>query len=388
MTRNPTRAEITGSPRRLTMVIPSLALGGAERVMSRMANHWASQGCRITLITFDAVDRDSYALSSNVERVGLNLLHESQGLLSAVWNNARRVRGLRAAVKRSQPDLVISFLDTMNVTTLLACVGTGIPVIVTERTDPRRHRIGAVWNWLRRWSYPRCAALVVQTRDVREFFVPPLPPDAVFVIPNAVFGTEPGRPPEGIDGRSIVLGAGRLSGEKGFDLLIDAFAGLADDHPNWRLVILGDGPQQRELAMHIGRWGLEDRIELRGWVTVPADWYAAADVFVLPSRYEGFPNALLEAMACGNAAIATDCGPAISDIIRDGENGLIVPAEDTVELARGMRSLLTDSDLRTRLGNAARAVNQRFAAQDYFREWDAVIESTLADASRTVEAAG
>jgi len=382
MTRNPTRADIESSPRRLTLVIPSLAMGGAERVMSRMANHWASQGCCVTLITWDAVDRDSYALSSNVERVGLDLFHNARGLLSAVWHNARRVRALRGAVKRSRPDLVISFLDTMNVTTLLACVGTGIPVIVTERTDPRRHRIGVVWNRLRRLSYPWCAALVVQTPEVQRFFAPPLPPEAVFVIPNAVFGAEPGRPPAGIDGRSIVLGAGRLSDEKGFDLLIDAFAAVADDHPNWRLVILGDGPQHRDLATHIGRWGLEDRIELRGWVTVPADWYAAADVFVLPSRYEGFPNALLEAMACGKAVIATDCGPAISNIIRNGENGLIVPAEDAAELARGLRSLLTDSELRSRLGNAARAVNQRFAAEDYFREWEAVIESVVAEVQR------
>ncbi|MEO1997266.1 MAG: glycosyltransferase family 4 protein, partial [Planctomycetaceae bacterium] len=355
MARNPTHADIDSSPQRLSLVIPSLAMGGAERVLSRMANHWASEGRRVTLITLDAVRGDSYALSSNVERVGLNLLNHSRGLLSAVRHNVQRVRGLRNALKQSRPDLVISFLDTMNVTTLLACLGTGIPVVATERTDPRQHSIGFVWNWLRRWSYPRCAALVVQTPEVRRHFVPPLPGASVFVIPNAVFGVEPSRPAQAVDGRSIVLGVGRLSDEKGFDVLIDVFAGLADDHPNWRLVILGDGPRHQALAAVIRRWGLQDRIELRGWVTVPAEWYTAADVFVLPSRYEGFPNALLEAMAFGKPVLATNCSPAIRVIIQNEQNGLIVPAEDSAELSRGLRRLMTDTDLRTRLGEAARA---------------------------------
>ena len=373
--------EIDKAPQRLCLVIPALTMGGAERVLSRMANHWAGTGRHVTLITWDGAEHDSYALSSHVHRVGLNQLARSRGLLSAVHHNWRRVRVLRNALIDARPDVVISFLDTMNVTTGLACLGTGIPVIATERTDPRQHRIGFVWNMLRRWTYPRCSALVVQTAEIRRHFVPPLSDSSVCVIPNAVFAAEPSTPPSDLDGRSIVLGVGRLSNEKGFDLLIEAFAGLADDHPHWRLVILGDGPQRQSLEQDIRRWGLQDRMELRGWVTVPSDWYAAADVFVLPSRYEGFPNALLEAMASGSPVIATNCSPSIREIIDHDQNGLVVQAADLSELSRALRRMMTDADLRNRLGTAARQVSTRFCQKAYFQKWESLIDSVLAQST-------
>jgi len=363
--------------RRLTLVIPSLELGGAERVIAQMANHWSEAGDDVTVVTLSSAASDTYALSPRVARVPLDLLRESRHAPAALWNNVVRVWKLRRALKESRPDAVISFTDRMNVTTLMAAIGLGLPVIVSERVDPARHPIGRAWSRLRIAMYPRAAAHVVQTEKVGDYIRSLARGKPVYVIPNAVSPPAP----ETVERSKLVKDAarphlvamGRLAPQKGFDLLIEAFARLASKFPQWSLRIVGEGPERAQLERQIAHRGLAGRVTLCGWTSRPESALIGCELFVLSSRYEGFPNALLEAMACGLPAISFDCESGPAEIIRHEVDGLLVPAENVEELARAMERLMSDEAERRRLGEKAREVTGRFGPERYFDLWETVL---------------
>ena len=154
---------------RLTLVISSLGSGGAERVMSLLANQWACQGKTVSIVTLAAAGQDFYTLHHTVKRFGLDILSESGGSFKAVAANCRRIATLRQALRQTEPDVIISFVDTTNVLTLLSARPLQVPVIVSERVDPALYSIGRMWDTLRGVVYPKAAALVVQTESVRQW---------------------------------------------------------------------------------------------------------------------------------------------------------------------------------------------------------------------------
>ena len=182
------------------------------------------------------------------------------------------------------------------------------------------------------------------------------------------------KPLPGTKGQRRIVAAGRLSPEKGFDLLIEAFAKVAGRHPDWSVRILGEGPGRTDLIEQIERHGLERRVDLPGWVEDPWAEMLAADLFVLPSRYEGFPNALLEAMACGLPAVSFRCQSGPAEIVRDGEDGLLVPAADVEALAAAMDSLMSDDGRRRRLAERAADVTRRFSKELFYERWEGVLD--------------
>jgi glycosyltransferase involved in cell wall biosynthesis len=374
--------------RRLAIVIHSLDGGGAERTAARMASHWAEGGHSVTLITLDSADADRYRLSPKVERRALGVMGHSSNPLAAIGNNLRRIRALRRAIADVDPDHVISLTDKTNVLTLAACRKLDVPVIVAERIDPRYHSIGRVWSHLRERLYPRAAAVVVQTEGIREAVRPLAPGRPVYVIPNVVEKgcnadslpvpqggfAEKSPDPFSVPKRKRVLGMGRLAEQKGFDLLIRAFAQTADRRRKWDLVILGEGPDRAALEQLAERLGLVDRIFLPGWLENPVEVIESADLFVLSSRYEGFPNALLEAMGAGLAVISFDCPSGPREIIRDGYDGLLVRNESVEWLAAAMDRLMRDEAARRLLSEKAPEVLSRFSPERYYTCWEAVLD--------------
>src|SRR2546426_2159979 len=282
---------------RITLVISSLGRGGAERAMSLLANSWAEQGKEISLLTFDHGDAPAYPIHPFVNLRSLGLQARSSHLLKALLQNLRRIRVLRRAIRQSQPDVVISFMDSANVLTLLATRGLGMPIIVSERSDPSLYDIGPVWNGLRRLTYPLSDALVCQTESALALFQTRIKVKGC-VIPNQVtvpVGLRQLKKQQGDSGRShIVAAMGRLVPEKGFDLLLDAFSRVAPGHPEWSLTIVGDGPLRTELQTQAEILKIRERACFLGEVPEPFPVLCAADLFVLSSRFEGFPNALCE----------------------------------------------------------------------------------------------
>ncbi|WP_447987242.1 glycosyltransferase family 4 protein [Nitrospira sp. Nam74] len=362
---------------RIMLMISSLRAGGAERVMSLMANYWVAQGHSVTLLTLDGTHDDWYPLDVRVQRVGLDLLMPSAHVRAAIWNNITRFRRLRHEVCRCRPDMVVSFVDRMNTLTLLA-VGTLVPVIVSERTDPRKYAMGRMWNVLRTMVYRRAAAVVVQTNAVRPWAARLIAERRVQVIPNPIDPRldETTVLPTFQKTNARIVAVGRLVQEKGFDVLIRAFHRCSRRHPDWSLTIIGEGEERGTLEALVSQLSLKDRVMLPGLARQPDVILRGADIFVQSSRFEGFPNALLEAMACGVAVISTACaGP--SEIIRNGIDGLLVPPDDVEALTSAIECLIDDSAVRLRLAGRALEVRRRFSIDKIMDQWDILLQRTL-----------
>jgi len=330
---------------RIALVIPHFAAGGAERVASLLCNFWARSGHSVTAITFETPGAEPFFnLERAVGRRQIDALNSKPSFVSRVAMNARRLWRLRSALKEIRPDVVIAFMTEASVVTVCATLGLGLRVVVTERNQPDRLGLGCFRRLARRLSYSWASAIVVQTNEIARwakarFRLP------VHVLPNPVLISESKEVARGNDGR-LVMGAARLVRQKGFDLLIESFTKVAEAHPNWRLVIYGEGPERAGLEAQIERHALRDRISLPGLLT---DFDAAlgrADLFVLASRFEGYPNVLLEALASGCPTIATDCPGATAEILDGGRHGLLVPPEDLEALTDALHRMMSDPMLR------------------------------------------
>lgn len=346
--------------------------------MSLMANYWSAKGKKITLITIDSETTDFYALSPEIKRVALGLMAASGHPREAVRNNLRRLRRLRQEIRVSRPDAVISFMDRVNVLTLLASYGLDVPVVVSERTDATQHRIGRLWAGLRRLLYPRAHAVVVQSDNMRRWAEAFVRKEKVYVLPNPIASPVfTSREAPLLEPYPRMVAMGRLGPEKGFDLLIRAFARCAAEHREWVLVILGEGDERERLSGLAGDLGITDRVLLPGRVQEPAAILRFADLFVLSSRYEGFPNVLLEAMACGLPVVGFDCPSGPREIIRDGVDGVLVPPEDVAALAMAMDRLMSDEAERKRMASRAVEVTERFGMEKVMGIWEAVLSQAL-----------
>lgn len=369
---------------RLTLIIPTLRVGGAQRVLSLMANDWAAKGHVITLITLDTATADFYLLHRNVERVGLGLMVVSGHARTAdrLRNMVRRLSRLRQTIRDSHPEAIISFGDRMNLLTLLASLRLEVPVIVAERTAPTYHAIGWFWSGLRRLLYPLASAVVVQTDEVRRCVQGWMRKGLVYTIPNPVERPTPERVEEAhtVPGYRLIT-MGRLTPKKGFDLLLRAFARCAKNHPQWSLVMLGDGEDRENLQALARHLWIDDRVCFPGTVRQPASLLRQGDLFVLSSQYEGFPNALLEAMACGLPVISSDCPSGPRAIIRHGIDGVLVPSNDVNALAAAMDRLMSDDVERQRLASRAVDVIERFSVEKVMAQWETVLQAVTRQGS-------
>jgi glycosyltransferase involved in cell wall biosynthesis len=369
---------------RIALVISALSAGGAERVIVTLANSWAARGWRVTLITFEPPGTTPYyAVDARVALRQLGIASVGSPLWRAIRQNLRRIRALRESLRAAEPDLAISFLAKINVLTMLASRGLGFPVVVSERNNPERQRFRGIWSWLRQRLYGTAYCVVTPSRGVLESFSGAVR-ERGRVIPNPV-DLAPAASARRGSGRLVAVG--RLVHQKGFDLLLRAFARIAPEHPDWTLTIWGEGEERAGLEALSTELGLAGRVRLPGVTERPGRWVEAADVFVLSSRYESFGNVITEAMAAGLPVVAFDCPWGPGDILRDGEDGLLVPPENIDALAAGMRRLILDADLRARLGAAAALNVRRFAREAILARWDALV-AEAAGARETTRPAG
>jgi glycosyltransferase involved in cell wall biosynthesis len=194
------------------------------------------------------------------------------------------------------------------------------------------------------------------------------------VIPNPVPPLANGTGPSNLP-RPRILAAGRLTHQKGFDLLIEAFSQLAGRYPDWHLVIAGEGEERPSLEAQRQALGLTERIHLPGFVADMGGLLASSELFVLPSRFEGFPNALCEAMAAGLAVIAADCPSGPADIICSGEDGLLVEPESPAALAQALERMMSDPQVRHAMGDKAQAISSRFHIARVLDRWFTLISA-------------
>jgi GalNAc-alpha-(1->4)-GalNAc-alpha-(1->3)-diNAcBac-PP-undecaprenol alpha-1,4-N-acetyl-D-galactosaminyltransferase len=353
----------------VALVITAMGCGGAERVLAAVANHLVEVGHAVTLFVLNEPEVFYPLHTQVVVRPFARECAEAASRLARPW---QRVRWLRQALVERRPDVALSFVEVANVLALLATRRSGVPVVVAERTNPRRHPVPFPYGWLRRVLYRGASRLVVQTEETAAWGRHLVAAERVVVIPNPVSCPPTGEPGVELPAGRRLVSMGRLVPLKQFDLLIEVFASLAARHPQWSLVVLGEGPQRRRLERLAAELGVESRVCLPGAVSNPGVLLRDCGVFVLTSRYEGFPNALCEAMACGVPAVAFACPTGPSEIIRDGVDGLLVADGDRGALTAALNRLMHDESERSRLAAKAPEVVERFAASRVLARWEAL----------------
>lgn len=351
----------------IVLVIGSLQGGGAERQLSDMANYWAEKRVRVIFATWTGPTvEDFYSLDSNVRRVFLDVDIASTAMFSRIRSNARRVLKLRRLLSKARPHAVLSFLTESNVLTILGSFGLGIRTVVSERVQPALHSmLPPTWQILRRILYTWSDGVVAQTEEAARWIRRNCHKSAT-VIPNALRSL----PPASEDRERLIIAVGRLTRQKGFDLLLRAFAEIAPAFDGWRLVIIGEGEERANLLRLRGELMLSDCVELLGQISDVVSWMARAALVVQPSRFEGFPNVVLEGMGMGAAVISADCPSGPADLIQDGINGRLVAVDDVAALTRAMVDLMSRQDIRERLGREASKVRERFRQDLIMAQWE------------------
>jgi GalNAc-alpha-(1->4)-GalNAc-alpha-(1->3)-diNAcBac-PP-undecaprenol alpha-1,4-N-acetyl-D-galactosaminyltransferase len=352
-------------------VIADLGAGGAQSALVRAAAGLVRRGRRVAVVTLSGSDGDFHRLPEGVVRIALDAVGESSNPLMGLVRNLGRVRALRRALVESRARAALSFVTQTNILAVLAGWGLGMRIVVSERNDPRKQALSGVWRRLRDLLYPRAAVVTANSQGAVDALAAEIPGIAPVLLPNPA--PAPAFEPAGIARPSFILNVARLHRQKGQDVLLDAFAAFAPYHPQVRLVVAGEGGARESLEARARALGIADRVDMPGAVADVAGLYGQGPVFVLPSRHEGTPNALLEAMAHGLACAASACSPGVAASLRDGQEGLLVPPEDAVALAAALRRLFEDPDLRARLAVAAHARAVERARADGLEVWERVL---------------
>jgi len=345
------------------MIVTScMAGGGAERVISHLLRSFVKQGTKCSLVLVNKTKRD-YEIPEQV-------IVREIGKLSSnpLSDKLKRYAKVRSIARELSPDVVLSLPEEIGIYVILAMLGSGIPVVVSERNNPRVMPYKKITRALRRLAYPFAKGLVFQTEMARDYFPKHLHKKSV-VLPNPLDISELPDAYKGERERTVV-GAGRLNVQKNFPLLIDAFAIFHESHPDYKLIIYGEGECAEPLEEKARAALPEGSYAFPGRVKDLVQRMNKAAMFVLSSDYEGMPNVLIEAMATGVPSISTDCpsgGSAM--LIKDGENGFLTPVGDAKALAEAMNRIADDKELSEAFSENGIKVRQLLEADKICGEW-------------------
>lgn len=371
----------TTKPMRVVVFVSGLSAGGSERVAVRASEWMRDAGHDVHLLTLAAADTDFYPTPTGVTRVGLGLLQPSGGSWEAIRNNWRRIVGVRSFLKDNRPDVVVALADQTNVTMLLASIGIKCRKLISERNDPILWKPPLVWRILRRLTYSMATLHISQSEHASEWIAKRFPRLRSVVIGNT-YGDLPAvalpvrhRDDAGVAALKIVA-VSRLAHEKGVDLLLEAFAMARARMGAAELVIFGRGDQRQMLEAKAEALELGASVSFAGAVSNVFEQLVAADIFVLPSRFEGFPNVMVEALAAGLPIIAARCPGGTADILGavPERYALEFPPGDVGSLADALVRLANSPDLRRALGEAALQRAADYAPAAIAAQWLSALE--------------
>lgn len=348
---------------KISFFIGSMCNGGAERVISILANRYAEKGWDVEIAVL-LENEVGYPLDNRIKIVDLTKSSGSYFKNLPFW-----IGNIRKYLKMSKPDRVVSFVGRINALVLMSSIGIKIPVIVSERNDPRHDGRGKLMLLCCDELYKRKASAVVfQTKYESTCFSSVLEKKS-HIVPNPVeIKDEPSKPEE-----CRIVTAGRLTGQKNHAMLIDAISQIKCEFPEISVDIFGDGALKETLLNKTKELSLEETIIFHGNVSDLHTKIKNATVFVMTSEFEGLSNALIEAMMLGLACISTDY-PGADEIVADGENGIIIKRNDSEGLANALRKLLKDGELRQKLSLNALKTADVYKAEIVIKQWENVIE--------------
>ena len=368
------------TPRKILFHLNCLHHGGAERVVSNLANRFVEAGYDV-IVAVQWIDENEYKLDPKVNHIVVGLKPED-AKRNRISKYLRRIKYLRDCIRTEKPDVVIAFAHLAIYRCLMATIGLKTPVIVAVRTNPTGHYDSMLDKIQIPWLFPKAAGAVFQTTGQRDFFKPYLQDNSTIIL-NPINPKYLNVDPP-TSRRKVVAQVGRVEDFKCQPMLVDAFMDVHAKHPDWELNIYGgdsgDGTWQI-LEKKIDDYGASEYIHLKGDCDTLDTELNDVGVFAFSSEWEGLPNALMEAMALGLPIVSTDCpcgGPAT--IMTDGVDGLLVPIWNKDAMAEGICKLIENPEIAEQLGATARKIVDRANPDVVFEQWaeyiDRVYEGT------------
>lgn len=358
----------------IAFYIGSLRKGGAERVFVNLAKYFQTEGYRVVMVT-QYQKEEEYELPDGMERI-LSDIGEEKVTASRAVNFFRRLNKLHAIWKEQKPDLVLSCIGKNNFMTVVTTMGTKTKAVVSVVGEAKEEYPSRGMRMLANFLFSRAAGVILQTERSRGFFCRKVGEKAV-ILPNSLNPAFIRPRYEGMREKKIVS-VGRMDANKNHEMQLRAFARLKDKYPEYTLVIYGDGELRSYIEETAEELGIAKRVFLPGVVQDVAERIGQASLFLLTSYSEGVSNALIEALALGLPVIATDVpSGGTEELMKDGVNGLIIPAGEQAALERAMDRLLGDPAYAQQLGREAARIQERLAPERVNPLWKAYFEELM-----------
>lgn len=358
--------------KKLVFIVHNLGFGGAQKMLVYVAETCLTEYKTVHLL---ALANQKTELKID-KKIVVNKLHYRfySNIVKKITQKVRTIKEIHKYLSQEKPDAVCIFgLDTFFLTRV-AMIGMKIKIVVSERNAPTSY--GKVWYYFSKWLYRKSDAVVFQLEDVKKMYNLEIQRKS-YVIPNPY--RENGI--ECFKGKRkeiIVSAAAKFDGRKGIDTLIKAFAEVHKEHPSYQLVIYGDGPLLKDYKILASQLGINNCTLFPGMISNVAEKIKDATAFVLPSRNEGIPNVLMEAMGIGVPCIACDCIPGGPRLLTNsGERGLLVAVDDVAEMAKAINRIIKNPDLQKELSIKGQEVRSIFSDKKIKRMWLNVFKDAI-----------
>ncbi|TYA58943.1 glycosyltransferase family 4 protein [Formosa maritima] len=357
----------------IAFVLPNLNTGGAQRVVSTLANLLVEK-YHVRIITLYEC-KPFYNLDSKISvNFCLSEFNSNPTFVQSIVNNFKLIIKLIKILKNNNVNLAIGFMSTTNIYTIIATKFIRIPNIISERANPEYSSLNNIWTFLRKINYPFSNCLVVQTKANKNYFKT-YNKNKIEIINNPIDNNLLFNRNLDIPKENIILNVGRLEEPKNQDLLIHAFNKIKNI--NWKLILVGDGKNYEAYNKLIASLNMQDKIILVGNYSDVAFYYNKAKIFAFTSKYEGFPNVIIEAMSYGLACISTDCPHGPSEIIKNNENGILIPVGDQIALEKNLTILTQNPKLLKTLSNNAIISAADYNPNKIALEWSTLINKII-----------
>lgn len=355
---------------KISFFIGQMGVGGAETVLAQIANHYAENGWAVEIVMLlgHQIEREHFHLKETINVLDMSIQGKSYMRSSIKW-----LISVNKYLVKTRPDVVVSFVGRVNAVVLTAALGNRIPIVVSERNDPRNDGRGNIMLKYCDWVYKRANAIVFQTSYQQHCFSK-RHENRSCIIPNPINVPQSGKIDED---PNLIVTAGRLHPAKNHKMLICAMSIVKDQIPDAKCKIYGDGELKSELRKLIDDKGLQSTVFLEGRKDNISNYIGKAKIFAMSSDYEGLSNALMEAMMMGKICISTNYN-GVEDLIEDGINGIVVPMGDEQEMAKAIIRALSDSDGKNDLmREKAKEKMAQCTPEQIMKRWDNVIGSLL-----------
>jgi GalNAc-alpha-(1->4)-GalNAc-alpha-(1->3)-diNAcBac-PP-undecaprenol alpha-1,4-N-acetyl-D-galactosaminyltransferase len=343
-------------------LISSLNTGGAERVVSVLANE-ISINRRVIVITLSK-NKPHFTLNNSIKLIQLGVSNNSSNLLEAISSNINFISKLVSIIRKYKIYHLICFMPTSNLLGIISgSFFCNIKVTISERSNPLIYKYG-IRGQIRKILYRFANRLVVQTDFIKQYYSKYVPKSKIQVINNPVKIINN----NDFKKKKIILNVGRLDSNKNQKQLIKSFHRA--NNMNWKLIICGEGPSRNELENLILQLKLSEHVFLKGNVQNVNDYYSNASIFAFTSFSEGFPNVVLEAMSYGCACISTNCVVGSNDMIKNNHNGFLVEINDTDTLDTKLNQLMSNEELRQKFIKNSNIKLKKYSVTDISRKWE------------------